>query len=218
MADRFRYRPASASDHCVDCGIPRSQTTKLTRERCNACYKRHVKELKKSGSFAPLPPTPIAERLRARVQVAPNGCHHWTGAINASTGYGTIGLNGDNPYVHRLSYTLFVGPIPEGMKIDHVCHNRDPECRGEGVCMHRRCLNPEHLEAVPHRENVLRSPLTLAGRNALKTHCKHGHEFTPENTITTSKGSRSCRECHNRVQRAADARRRAARRAAKKAA
>lgn len=218
MADRFRYRSPNASDHCVDCGTPRSQTTRLTRDRCGSCYRKHVRALKKSGIFEPLPPASVKERLLSRVQIAPNGCHLWTGVINAWTGYGTMGLDGYNPYVHRLAYTLFVGPIPQGMKIDHVCHNRDTECRGEGMCMHRRCLNPDHLEAVPHRENLVRSPLTLAGRNVLKTHCKRGHEFTSENTIARSNGARKCRSCHNQAQRAASARRRAARQAAKKAA
>jgi hypothetical protein len=190
----------------------------MIRDRCPTCYRRHVKILKKQGTFQPIPPAPMKERLAAQTREAPNGCHHWTGMINATTGYGTIGLNNVNNYVHRLAYTIFVGPIPEGMKIDHVCHNGDPKCRGEVICMHRRCLNPEHLEAVPHRQNILRSHLTVAGKNAKKTHCKYGHEFTPENTIWRDGDKRKCRACHNRLQRLAGARRRAARREAKKAA
>lgn len=77
---------------------------------------------------------------------------------------------------HRFAYELFVGPIPDGLEIDHLCRNR-------------RCVNPLHLEPVEHLENMLRSPHFLGPT------CAHGHEFTPENTRYEPSGKRYCLRC-----------------------
>jgi hypothetical protein len=122
--------------------------------------------------------------LEAKYIPEPNsGCWIWTAALNRS-GYGQFRLTGQRgtSSAHRVVYEAERGPIPNGMTLDHLCRNR---------C----CVNPDHLEPVTHRENVLRSPLTLASINAGKTHCQHGHEFTAENTYTRPRG-RMCRECH----------------------
>lgn len=84
--------------------------------------------------------------------------------------------------VHRIAYELAVGPIPVGLVIDHLCRNHS-------------CINPEHLEPVTNVENVMRGESAWA-RNARKTHCKRGHEFTDENTIRRN-GTRSCRQCRS---------------------
>lgn len=207
----------STAKTCIDCGCPEgSEKNKwLKRGRCHRCYQRHLYALKKSGQFERLnAPMPVMERFLARVTQDPGGCHRWTGTINHFTGYGTLSVNGKNQYVHRLAYTLFVGPIPEGMDVDHTCHNGDESCTGEADCMHRRCVNPQHLEPVPHQVNVTRSHLAPAGKNLRKTHCKRGHEFTPENTVRSSGGGRACRTCRNLQQREYGARKRAAKRAA----
>lgn len=111
---------------------------------------------------------------------APNGCWQWRGYCHP-TGYGRFS-RGKKEYwqAHRFSYELLIGPIPEGLTLDHLCRNRG-------------CVNPAHLEAVTIQVNLARgtSPSAL---NARKTHCKFGHEFTPENTATTPQG-RACRTC-----------------------
>jgi hypothetical protein len=121
----------------------------------------------------------------------PDECWEWTS--KKWRGYGYWTLRGKNWRVHRYSYTIMVGPIPEGMTIDHLCRNRG-------------CVNPAHLEVVTHRENTLRGTGPSA-QNARKTHCKRGHEFTPENTLLKG-GGRKCAVCIRAGERARRARER----------
>ena len=108
-----------------------------------------------------------------------DACWLWTKSFSPN-GYGVMKIDGKNVKAHRLSYELFVGSIPDGLELDHLCRVR-------------HCVNPAHLEAVTHRENVLRGN-SPPSRNARKTHCLRGHEFTPENTMAI-KGGRACRAC-----------------------
>ena len=131
----------------------------------------------------------IIERLLARVEIT-DSCWLWTGAT--AHGYGRIGIGGHGTAsTHRVAYELLVGPIPPGLVLDHVCHNDDALCPG-GECIHRRCVNPDHLEVVTQKVNTSRSG--RVGRWA-PARCRHGHEFTPENTRVRANGSRACRWC-----------------------
>jgi hypothetical protein len=125
----------------------------------------------------------------------PDECWLWTAGLSRH-GYAPFSVGGKAVGAHRWAYERFVGPIPEGLVIDHMCHVAG-ECTDAGRdCLHRRCVNPMHLKAKPHRDNVLRGNGTAAV-NARKTHCDKGqHEFTPENTyIIPSTGGRVCRTC-----------------------
>lgn len=121
-------------------------------------------------------------------------CEPWTGAVNRH-GYGQVWHEGRMCGAHRVAFEQQVGPIPAGLHLDHLCHNADSSCPGGRGCEHRRCVNVEHLEPVTVRDNLFRSPLTLAVKNGTRTHCVHGHEFTAENTYVWSNGRRRMRTC-----------------------
>jgi hypothetical protein len=126
---------------------------------------------------------PEGERFLARVALSDTGCWLWTGAIASSRlpyGRMPMGRRGEWVLAHRYSHEIFNGPIPEGYDVDHLCRNPS-------------CVNPNHLEAVTHRENLLRG-VGWAGLNARKQKCANGHEFTAENTIFRG-AFRRCRIC-----------------------
>lgn len=120
------------------------------------------------------------QRLCAKISIQPNGCWEWTGA-KAGVGYGAIAYDGRLTYTHRVAYELFVGPIGSGLQIDHLCRNRI-------------CCNPDHLEPVTQRENMVRGT-SLFAQQLKRTHCPRGHEYTAENTHLSKRNERTCRQC-----------------------
>lgn len=128
-----------------------------------------------------LPPgSEFVETLMARTDRTPGGCWNWTAAIDPVSGYGRISVEGSTGYAHRVAFEILVGPIPDGLTIDHLCRNR-------------RCVNPVHLEPVTQRENTLRGT-GLSARRAAQTHCQNGHSFDEANTYWFD-GHRTCRVC-----------------------
>ena len=124
-----------------------------------------------------------------------NECWPWQRKISPE-GYGRFNYRGDRYYAHREAYTRSYGSIPAGLTIDHLCHNRAKTCAGNSTCLHRRCVNPAHLEAVSHRTNIIRgnSPSMEFYR---KGTCQRGHPKTPENMYIRKDrpGKWECRPC-----------------------
>lgn len=112
----------------------------------------------------------LIDRLMGKVELPadPDGCWEWQAAV-AGAGYGVIGRTDEGSrYVHRIVYEFSVGPIPDGLEIDHLCRNR-------------RCVNPDHLEPVTHTENR---------RRARWSRCARGHEI-----FERKNGRRTCLRC-----------------------
>lgn len=130
------------------------------------------------------------ERIMRRITVTESGC--WEYPCRRRDGYGVLGegpRGGKTLRAHRVTYERMVGPIPDGMQIDHLCRNRG-------------CCNPQHLEVVTPAENTRRG---YAFRET-KTHCIHGHEFTPDNTVTNQRGARVCVTCQREAVRQSERR------------
>lgn len=123
-------------------------------------------------------------RFMARIEISEEGCWEWR-AYRKPNGYGQFYVHtsrrspgGRRPsYAHRVAYEHFVGPIPQGLEIDHLCRNRG-------------CANPDHLEAVTRSVNMRRGE-TTSGANARKTHCPKGHPYDGVN----NRGERICKRC-----------------------
>ena len=107
-------------------------------------------------------------------------CWFWMG-YKSTRGYGRFWDGGRTVQAHRFAYETRVGPIPEGLQLDHLCRVR-------------ACVNPDHLEPVTNRENILRGK-TLPAANASKTACLRGHTYTRESTYIRANGDRECRRC-----------------------
>lgn len=131
-------------------------------------------------------PRPAIDRLRQKYVVRDAGhdtqCWMWTASTNA-LGYGKFGIRGGWKPSHRVSYELHVGPVPDGLELDHLCRNP-------------RCVNPDHLEPVTHAENVRRGDARNNGQRyrERRTHCARGHALTAENEYRW-RGLRMCRAC-----------------------
>ncbi|GHJ11226.1 hypothetical protein TPA0907_55930 [Micromonospora humidisoli] len=169
---------------------------------------------------APATPMRVAQRFWVKVDTS-GVCWEWTASVDSS-GYGTFNAGGRRVSAHRHSWLTLIGPVPDGLELDHLCLNR-------------RCVNPDHLEPVTHAENVRRQGKNRkthcvrghrladnryeSGRPGCRTctrednrtryvpaeprepftHCKNGHEYTPENTYfqvkASGRKSRQCRKC-----------------------
>lgn len=118
--------------------------------------------------------TDPAERFWPKVDKGgPDGCWLWTASFNPY-GYGQFYTGSRLGKAHRFAYELVVGPIPDGLELDHLCRNRG-------------CVNPAHLEPVTHVENQ---------RRMRKSHCFRGHAYDEANTLKLRDGKRQCRSCN----------------------
>lgn len=116
-------------------------------------------------------------------------CIIFTGT-KSPQGYGSFqSANRVRMQAHRISYQVFVGPLIDGLVIDHICRNR-------------LCVRPDHLRQVTHQVNIL-AGVGATAVHAKKTHCVNGHEYTTENTHRTRHG-RACKICRKEKKRVWD--------------
>lgn len=173
---------------CKGCGVALEDEQRRGRKRewcsdkCRANWRRrneHYTPPAFVGSYDLLP-----EHIKKNfIPGDPDEC--WIYARRSSNGYATnTSVKCFKGSAYRLIYMMLIEPIPEGLTLDHLCDNG-----------HGGCVNPNHLWPCTQQENVTRPPHTQAGRHMRATHCKHGHEFTPENTGTWVKGKRYCLTC-----------------------
>ncbi len=127
-------------------------------------------------------PRPMIDRFNEKwIGDCNSECWLWVGYVRPD-GYGEMGGGpGEVLRAHRFSYEHFVGPIPAGLTIDHLCRVRS-------------CVNPKHLEPVTQRENNRRG-FSIYATNARKTHCKNGHPFDEANTRWHRSNGITCRRC-----------------------
>jgi hypothetical protein len=161
-----------------ECGVDGCTKPPVSRGWCHTHYLRWYKtgttQLRSRSR-------PSEERFLLKVQKG-ESCWLWTAA--KTHGYGLFWNGTRQVPAHKFSYEFYVGPVPEGLQLDHLCRVR-------------ACVNPLHLEPVTCRENLLRG----AGRtaiNAARTHCPYGHPYSGDNLYLKPNGNRECRTCNAR--------------------
>jgi hypothetical protein len=121
---------------------------------------------------------PLAERIERLSIPEPNtGCLLWLGTLSPH-GYGRIKIKGRPRFAYKIAWELENGPVPKGLVLDHRCNQK-------------QCVNTAHLKPVTNKENVLRGTSPMAA-NAMKTHCRLGHEIS---SARNGEGKRRCRIC-----------------------
>lgn len=164
---------AAELGRCPECGVlPKNDKARRHEPQCSLSY------------HGQRPRVPVEVRFHRLYRIE-GECWIWQGGKAGGLGYGKF-TDDERRSVraHRWSYEHFIGPIPDGLVIDHLCHKP-------------ACVNPAHLEAVTQWENLMRSD-TLQARNAAKTHCVRGHPFDDANTrpvLRDGRVYRACRAC-----------------------
>ena len=164
----------------VPCSIFECEKPSVGRGWCTMHYKRwkiHGSPLR--GGRNPITRIELAEYIWTKFERTPDGCWRWTGTLFPN-GYGAAWWAGTR-IAHRLVYQSLVGPVPDGLQLDHLCRNR-------------ACVNPSHLEPVTPAENIRRG-VSQPAANARKTHCPQGHPLSGANLYVSPDGERSCRKC-----------------------
>src|ERR1035437_2346838 len=148
----------------------------MTRQRKGGRFANEIRGVSRLGEMdswtLPL--------FLSHIRVVESGCWEWTAGRNAKN-YGKFTTHGREVQPHRLAYEHWVAVIPDGLVLDHLCRNPP-------------CVNPDHLEIITHRINILRG-IGPCANNARKTHCAKGHEYDESNTIHRRTGGRACKAC-----------------------
>jgi hypothetical protein len=146
----------------IDCSFDGcNKSGKIVQGLCEMHYARLLRWGNPAFTSYPHQGDPDA-RFLMYVTIVPTGCHLWTGMLNRE-GYAQFSVNNYTQPAHRWIWKRDRGPIPKGLMTDHLCHTRDRTCRGGPSCIHRRCVNLDHLELVTATENRRRSHQWMDG-------------------------------------------------------
>lgn len=196
-----RQKSWGGSFICPSCELPRKRSKYPLTSTCAWCVwkKTALSDTRIEG---------VPDRIASKVELTPD-CWLWLGTLN-DRGYGTVGVPGGEivaiepmnyspsrkddrmRLAHRIIYELLVGPIPKGYHL----HHRE-------TCPHN-CVNPAHMTPMTPGEHSRLHPDNARSnweRMRSRTHCKRGHEFTPENTRIRRGTTRVCRICQREDQR-----------------
>lgn len=179
LADSYEEEPTMAQRRC---SIPGCDDPVKCRGWCNRHYMRFFR----TGDPLGLTGRTVDERFWAKVDKTAT-CWNWTG-YRDKRGYGRFGFGNRLVQPHRFAYEALVGPIPEGLVLDHLCRNPS-------------CVNPGHLDPVTQAENMRRGEIREHHANTLKTHCKRGHPLSGDNIYDLASGARECKTCKREKQR-----------------
>lgn len=161
--------------YILDCSLP---AVYISKRLCRVHYLRGYRTGNPLGAVSPTEET----RFWSKVERT-ESCWLWTAGQDGK-GYGQFHRGFPLRTViraHRYAFLMSGKTIPEGLELDHLCRNR-------------RCVNPDHLEAVTIATNNLRGE-SIQAVNARKTHCLRGHPFTEANTRINKAGARVCIVC-----------------------
>jgi hypothetical protein len=184
----YHQQRVAAAPPCSECG-----RRVHARGMCALHYMQWIQQikrrLKERGFSLATSRASLLKRFLAKRRRMLSGCWEWSGVKRG--GYGQMRIDGCTLTAHRVGYELLVGPVPEGLDLDHLCRNRS-------------CVNPAHLEPVTRSENVRRglAPARMAEvarvsaeRRRARTHCKRGHPLSGTNLYMHSSDRRYCRPC-----------------------
>jgi HNH endonuclease len=182
------------------CSIPDCFKKVHSKGLCQPHYRRQ----RRTGTTDNYFDRTVEERFLAFVSTekTSEGCIQWIGSTD-SKGHGKFWDGEKIIGAHKWAYEHFVGPVPEGLILDHTCH--DPRvCRLGINCPHRACVNIEHVIPTTKKVNSSGDRSAVAASNKARaeaqTHCINEHEFTPENTTITKEGFRVCKTCNRERQ------------------
>ncbi len=189
---------------CPSCGGPKDRRA----AQCRTCASANPTDRQRaSGKTGPRPTANTAAETLAKALATavrqPNGCLHVTAWTIRKDGYVRVKADGRSVMLHRLVAEETAGRQLVGEEtVDHVCHN-DSGCPGGYDCLHRRCIEPTHLEILPDKvSNWERGTQGVVGQRRAKTHCPQGHPYDEANTyVLPGRGYRACRACHAERQR-----------------
>lgn len=167
------------------CSFPECGSKVLSRGLCACHYEQQRLGKPLTPRYATQrpagsPPRIVGKETPCQVPYLEGPCLEFVGSKR--NGYGRVGHNGKIVNVHCYVWERDVGPIPEGLIIDHQCRNR-------------ACFNVKHLRVVTYQTNAVENSVSPQAINAAKTHCVHGHPFDDANTMITKQGTRRCRTC-----------------------